>query len=1024
MNGIRTKGLRSFAQHKPPLPPNQIIPVFFNSLTKHYMKKRLLILLCAGIGLSAWQAGHAQLSLATAGVPAATIDFDNTVANVNTGTFDASGASPAPVAGDLNSNAWLFLGAGAFQNVTSAGAVTTGGIYAFETSPADIALGIQPTGSNFTGGNYFALEVDNNTGVTLTSLTVSYVLSDYNDQPQANSVTFEYSTTSLFSGFTSGGISGSAITVTSDAAADPVPAWAEQTLTYTISGLSLTNGSTIYLRWAGNTVTGSGEGDQLAFDDITVTGSVATTPAVAFDTTSSTVLEIAGTHQVPITMDLQPTADVTVQVADLLSGSATPGGNDYTYVSPQDLTFPAVGQSYPYTQFISITIVDDGIGDDGETIDLGLNVTAGPANNGSNTSHTVTISELEPGLIINEFSNGPNGNKEYIELLVVGVPGTTIDIGGWILDDNNGDFTGGPRSGTGIAPGYIAFEENCNWDQVPVGSIIVLYAGGDPNADVVALGDDPNDENEDYLYVIGIDGAGINCSSPIPTDDYFEGNDTAPDNGDDTYPATTGEACWTYMGFRNDGDAVQLRRPDATFFQGISYWNGTTGAATPATNFSQANHPLSAQYPGDAVFFSGNGANTVYSFDNAVSNDFNSLQNWTDGSAGTDQTPGAGNNTANTGFINNFRRLFPINTINAEDTCVLGDNEFRRFLDDNDDIFLTVKNNQAVDHGRIISKVTKNIGGTVNVNLTDKPYFQRDLYQVVVDNNAGAGNYDITIYLSDAELTTLTTDFNAALIASGYIGAPVSETDVLNALSIYKGSSDPANASSDADVSISTTTSTAYLPLTSAGYKIQGSFNDGFSSFRLAVTNLNNEFFPVEWLSFTGEEMGEQVRLNWETGEEINNEKFEVLRSPDRQTFEVIGEVPAGGSSKHSYRFVDRQPLSGVNFYRLKQVDFDGTFSYSSTIEVNVGLGAALELVGAYPNPTNGLFSFELLLPKAGEVDVRMLNPTGQEVWTTTEVRPAGQVKIETDVSRLSSGLYFYELRYQGQVIRGRFLKH
>jgi hypothetical protein len=63
----------------------------------------------------------------------------------------------------------------------------------------------------------------------------------------------------------------------------------------------------------------------------------------------------------------------------------------------------------------------------------------------------------ELGIIINEFSNGPSGTKEYMEFLTVGCPGQTVDIRGWIFDDNNGDFSGGPTTGIGIALGHSRF---------------------------------------------------------------------------------------------------------------------------------------------------------------------------------------------------------------------------------------------------------------------------------------------------------------------------------------------------------------------------------------------------------------------------------------------------------------------------------------------------------------------------------------------------------------------------------------
>jgi len=94
-------------------------------------------------------------------------------------------------------------------------------------------------------------------------------------------------------------------------------------------------------------------------------------------------------------------------------------------------------------------------------------------------------------LIINEISNGPNGSKEYLELVVVdtavsncnsSVP-PNIDIRNWIIDDNNGYHSNGV-TGTGVAPGCNRFSNDPLWSSVPLGTIIVIYNDGDPNGDL------------------------------------------------------------------------------------------------------------------------------------------------------------------------------------------------------------------------------------------------------------------------------------------------------------------------------------------------------------------------------------------------------------------------------------------------------------------------------------------------------------------------------------------------------------
>jgi N-acetylneuraminic acid mutarotase len=94
---------------------------------------------------------------------------------------------------------------------------------------------------------------------------------------------------------------------------------------------------------------------------------------------------------------------------------------------------------------------------------------------------------------------------------------------------------------------------------------------------------------------------------------------------------------------------------------------------------------------------------------------------------------------------------------------------------------------------------------------------------------------------------------------------------------------------------------------------------------------------PVNWLSFSAKVAHSSVQLDWSTALELNNSHYEIERSADAQLFVKIGSVSASASPniKNDYRYVDLQPLSGTSFYRLKQVDFDGKFSYSSIIQIN-----------------------------------------------------------------------------------------
>lgn len=202
------------------------------------------------------------------------IDFDNTVSGVNNGQFDGSGFTTAPAAGQLNSDAWAVSGlsdgsldfgdtetSGDFSRGSSAGGVTSGGIYAFETSATNVSLGVQPGGSDFTSGS-MTLKVQNKTGATVTDVDLEYMINIYNDQDRSSSFNFSYSTDEVTY------VEVSDLDFSSPEVADGSPTWESHSKATSISGLSITDDDFIYLRWTSDDVSGSGSRDELSLDDI------------------------------------------------------------------------------------------------------------------------------------------------------------------------------------------------------------------------------------------------------------------------------------------------------------------------------------------------------------------------------------------------------------------------------------------------------------------------------------------------------------------------------------------------------------------------------------------------------------------------------------------------------------------------------------------------------------------------------------------------------------------------------------
>jgi len=139
---------------------------------------------------------------------------------------------------------------------------------------------------------------------------------------------------------------------------------------------------------------------------------------------------------------------------------------------------------------------------------------------------------------------------------------------------------------------------------------------------------------------------------------------------------------------------------------------------------------------------------------------------------------------------------------------------------------------------------------------------------------------------------------------------------------------------------------------------------------------------------------------------------FEVQRGLDNNHFNTIGFVEGNGGSteRNEYRFVD-DGFKGKVFYRLKQIDYDGTFSFSDVIEINGVTVTTIELEQNYPNPFNPSTKIKYQIANAGFVNLQVYDVLGNEVATLiNKEMQAGSYELEFDASNLPSGIYYYTL--------------
>jgi len=171
---------------------------------------------------------------------------------------------------------------------------------------------------------------------------------------------------------------------------------------------------------------------------------------------------------------------------------------------------------------------------------------------------------------------------------------------------------------------------------------------------------------------------------------------------------------------------------------------------------------------------------------------------------------------------------------------------------------------------------------------------------------------------------------------------------------------------------------------------------------------------PVELTSFIASADKERVKLEWTTATETNNAGFEIQRKGSGE-WEKAGFIEGKGTTaeKQDYSFTDRVKNAGKYSYRLKQIDFDGSFEYSNIIEIEAGyVPKVFNLNQNYPNPFNPSTTIEFTLADDGMTELKVFNIIGQEVISLfREEGKAGQIyRISFNASDLPSGIYFAKL--------------
>lgn len=196
---------------------------------------------------------------------------------------------------------------------------------------------------------------------------------------------------------------------------------------------------------------------------------------------------------------------------------------------------------------------------------------------------------------------------------------------------------------------------------------------------------------------------------------------------------------------------------------------------------------------------------------------------------------------------------------------------------------------------------------------------------------------------------------------------------------------------------------------------VSASGYDGAAAVPATHIFFDDSYTPVELTSFVGTTNNNNVVLNWSTATETNNSGFFVERKSGN-TFTTLNFISGKGTTTEtsSYSYTDKNLASGSYVYRLRQVDFNGTVSYSPEINVDLNVISTFNLSQNYPNPFNPSTAIHFSLAVDSKISLRIFNILGQEVFSNFQDLKSGNHSVNFNGSSLSSGIYFYQLEAKG----------
>jgi hypothetical protein len=201
--------------------------------------------------------------------------------------------------------------------------------------------------------------------------------------------------------------------------------------------------------------------------------------------------------------------------------------------------------------------------------------------------------------------------------------------------------------------------------------------------------------------------------------------------------------------------------------------------------------------------------------------------------------------------------------------------------------------------------------------------------------------------------------------------------------------------------------------VTDAQVRIDITAIDNFVDCGIVMDNITmvQGTLAVNLTGFNASAKGSSVDLSWVTATETNSAFFTVLRSKDGINFDEVGKVTAAGFAS-TYTLTDAQPGAGISYYKLRMVDKNGSFRYSSVVKVN--LSVKQMDVHVYPTIVSDVLNYAVENPKATKLSVMVTDLTGKRVNNTVESFGTGTTQKSINVANLASGVYFLTVQEEG----------